>query len=67
MGCCGKKGLKIPNSQRKIIEAVQNSPKKTTSIIKSNRSRPGTVAKQCPSCGAKVLYNVCQFCFYKFD
>lgn len=61
MVCCGKKKLNIPQNQQNIINAVKNN----SSSTKSNRSRPGTIAKQCPICGTKTITNYCPICLNK--
>lgn len=67
MGCCGRKDFNIPTNQQRVIDSVKNiSPTNGNSAIKSNRSRPGTIAKQCPNCNTKSIFNICPICSYKF-
>jgi hypothetical protein len=67
MACCGKKNLNIPTNQQKIINVVKNKQQIPNSAVKSNRSRPGYIAKQCPNCGTKSIFNICPICSYKFS
>lgn len=64
MACCGKN--KLPPDQQIIADKVkQNLTKTPTQVynsVKSNRSRPGTIAKECPKCSTKTIVNICPIC-----
>lgn len=63
--CCGSNNnnIRIPANQKNIIDAVEkNINNSRSSGIKSNRSRPGTIAKSCPNCGTKTIVNICPVC-----
>lgn len=62
MACCGKKKISIPTNQQVIVDIIKNN----STVTKSNRNRPGTIAKQCPICGSKTITNYCPICSYKF-
>ncbi len=57
MGCCGNKNINIPKSEQKIVNKINT-------IVKSNRSPRGTIAKQCLNCGTKTIANTCPVCFF---
>ena len=64
MACCQKINH-IPPDQQRIIKAVQDTPTTsyyTGSLVKSNRSPAGTIAKQCPNCGVKTIVSMCPIC-----
>jgi hypothetical protein len=67
MACCGKGKLKIPKEQQDLINKINsnqnsNSTPSNYSVVKSNRSRPGTIAKECPKCSTKTIGTVCPVC-----
>jgi hypothetical protein len=66
--CCGKSSpnISIPPDQLKIIKAIKENTNSSNSVTKSNRNRPGMIAKQCPVCATKTIANVCPICYYKF-
>lgn len=61
MGCCNKNSLVIPPEQQKLINEIN---KRSSSVVKSNRSPRGTIAKQCLNCGTKTIVNICPVCRY---
>jgi hypothetical protein len=64
MTCCGNgNNIHIPSTQKTIIDLIEKKVDNSrTSSIKSNRSRPGTIARQCPNCGTKTIVNICPIC-----
>lgn len=69
MACCGrsknKNTIDIPKEQQKIVDAVrqQNLTNQSNNTgIKSNRSRPGFLTKECQKCGTKTSFNICPIC-----
>jgi sensor histidine kinase regulating citrate/malate metabolism len=66
--CCGKASnqISIPSKQQELIKAIKENLKPGSSVVKSNRSRPGMIAKECPICGTKTVVNYCPICSYKF-
>jgi len=69
MACCGKKktnntNISLSFTQQKLVEDIKKNI--GNSAVKSNRSRPGSITKECPVCGSKSVASVCPICYYKF-
>lgn len=74
MACCGKSKVSIPSDQQKIVDAIKNSQKPSSTVIippanstaiKSNRSRPGMLVRQCYNCGTRTSLDTCPICLTK--
>lgn len=67
MACCRRDNkIKIPKEQQNLINKIKTNTGSNqvtgNSSIKSNRSRPGTIAKSCPKCSTKTIGTVCPVC-----